>query len=120
MTDRFPDIEIYIKRPALDDVIAWLDRRFSVKGTAQQGDTVMCMLEGFQCAIVEDAVKGGFTSVWFKSADTPWATDRDCALEAAREFGLEVRCSTGSWQEDDEGPEWLRITPEGESVVDWP
>ena len=121
MPDAFPDIEIYIKRPNLADIVAWLERRFGVVFREQRGDSLICHLghDRVTCAIVENAVKGGFTSVWFKSSQTPWATDRDCALEAAAEFNLEVRCSAGSWQEDEEGPGWLRITADGESTINW-
>lgn len=121
MSDRFPDIEIYIKRAPLADIVAWLTRRFTVTETRRRGDTIICELGhgAGECAIVENAVKGGFTSVWFKSPDTHWATDRDCALEAVEVLGVEVRCSTGSWQEQGDAPGWLRITPEGESPIHW-
>ena len=122
MSDRFPDIEIYIKRPALADIVGWLDRRFGVRDTRRQGETLICSLgdAGAECFIVENAVKGGFTSVWFRSGDTPWPSDRDCALEASAAFGLEVRCSTGTWQEeDDDSTGWIRITPAGESNINW-
>lgn len=121
MRDRFPDIEIYIKRPAIADITAWLERRFGTIRTGRQGDTLLYRLgeSGIECAIVENAVKGGFTSVWFKSPKTPWPTDRDCGLEALAELGLEVRCSTGSWDEGDDSTGWLRITDAGESRILW-
>jgi len=31
---------------------------------------------------------------------------------------LETRCSTGSWDGNDEQG-WLRLTPDGESIVNW-
>lgn len=121
MSDRFPDIEIYIKRPALADLLAWLQRRFGAVEILRHGDSLTCMLgeEPVECVIVENAVKGGFTSLWFKSQSTPWTTDRDCAVEALAEFGLEIRCSTGSWQEEADSEGWLRITGDGESNVNW-
>lgn len=126
MSDRFPDIEIYIKRPELSDVIAWLERRFGSANLASlkketDDEALVCRLgaEDIECVIVPNAVKGGYMSVWFKSTDTPWPSDRDCALEALSEFGLEVRCSAGSWEEGSDNGGWLRITPNGETKVNW-
>ena len=122
MIERYPDIEVYIKRASAAEVIEWLAQRFGVKQQTEKGPTVRCLLDGgdLECVIVENAVKGGFTSVWFKSADTPWETDRDCALEVHKAFSLEVRCSAGSWAEDDEDTgAWLRLTSEGETRVNW-
>lgn len=121
MSDRFPDIEIYVKRPAMEALLAWLDRRLGVVETRKRGETFLVTLgePPIECAIVENAVKGGFASVWFKSPDTPWSSDHECAVEAFRELGLEVRCSTGSWQEEDESARWFRITENGESMVNW-
>lgn len=121
MNDRFPDIEIYIKRPELSDVIAWLERRFGSVKKEARGEALVCRLgvENIECVIVSNAVKGGYMSAWFKSTDTPWSSDRECALEASLEFGLEVRCSAGSWEEDNDNGGWLRITPKGETHVNW-
>lgn len=121
MSDRFPDIEIYLNRPVLADVIGWLDRRFGLLETRTRANTITCRLKqhDIQCAIVENAAEGRFTSVWFKSPDTPWESDRDCALEAFDELGVEVRCSSGSWQDDNDEPGWLEITRHGESTIDW-
>lgn len=121
MSDAFPDIEIYIKRPELQDVIAWLERRFGSVRQETRGEALVCQLgsDSIECVIVTNAVKGGYMSIWFKSPDTPWSSDRDCALEALSEFGLEVRCSSGSWDEGDDNGGWLRITPNGETNVNW-
>ncbi|HKI74830.1 MAG TPA: hypothetical protein VJ998_09310, partial [Pseudomonadales bacterium] len=69
MREPFPDIEIYLKRPAVDDVVAWLDRRLGVKARDRRGDSLRLSLgdEPIQCTLVENAVKGGYMSVWFKS-----------------------------------------------------
>lgn len=122
MAERYPDIEIYIKRAEPARVIAWLENKFGVLAQREQGNTITCELDdnAGECVIVENAVKGGYTSVWFKTAHTPWQTDRDCAIEAHETFGLEVRCSVGSWSEDSEDTGgWLRITDKGETRVNW-
>lgn len=120
---RYPDIEIYIRQPELADVIDWLDHRIGVEDRQTQGNTTTCRLAGgIDCVLVDNAVTGGFLSVWFKSGDTPWATDEACAREVFSTLGLEVRCSRGSWDEgsDGEEPGWLCISQAGESVIRWP
>jgi hypothetical protein len=119
-----PDIEIYIKRPSVEVVLDWLRERFQLGEVRKKGETLECHLQpnDLIVIIVPGAVKGGFTSVWFKHGLTPWATDVDCAREAFARFHLEVRCSTGPWQEDEEHVEeggWLRLTSAGEQVVNW-
>lgn len=74
--------------------------------------------EDIECVVLERAAPGGFTSVWFKSANTPWDSDRACALDAFDYFGLEVRCSTGSWSGDEEAG-WIAISSQGESEITW-
>ena len=91
-TQAFPDIEIYIKRPDLADLQAWLNSLMGPITCATRGTTTnITLANGQSCVIVENAVKGGYTSVWFKSDQTPWATDRDCALAAWKALGLETR-----------------------------
>lgn len=122
MDTRYPDIEVYIRQPDAGDVIAWLDDRFGIANREKRGRTTTCRLTtGIECVLVEDAVDGGFVSLWFKSEDTPWATDAECAREIFRALGLEVRCSRGSWDEGRDGdePGWLCISDAGESTISW-
>jgi hypothetical protein len=112
--DDFPDIEIYIKRPSLDALVSVGLVSHLTRGTT----TEVLLLDQTSCIIVENAVKGGYTSVWFKSNQTPWATDRDCALAAWSHFQIETRCSSGGWNGLDEQG-WLRFTEAGETVVNW-
>jgi hypothetical protein len=117
--DGFPDIEIYIKRPSLDALLAWIEVSIGPTSHTTRGTATQVLLpDQTRCIIVENAVKGGFTSVWFKSDKTPWATDRDCALAAWLHFQIETRCSSGGWNGLDEQG-WLRFTDAGETVVNW-
>ena len=117
--DGFPDIEIYIKRPSLDALVAWIEVSVGLVSHVTRGTTTeVLLLDQTSCIIVENAVKGGYTSVWFKSNQTPWATDRDCALAAWSHFQIETRCSSGGWNGLDEQG-WLRFTEAGETVVNW-
>ena len=121
MTDTYPDIEIYIKRPAVEDIIAWLEERFHVIERKTRGASIILTLGtgSLEVVIVENAVKGGYASVWFKRGDMPWSSDAECTREAFTRFGLEVRCSSGPWQEGQDEGGWLRITGQGESIVNW-
>ncbi|XOV90013.1 MAG: hypothetical protein ACFHX7_09035 [Pseudomonadota bacterium] len=118
---QFPDIEIYLKRPALAQITDWLSDRFGISGVHNRAEATLYTLvaPALECVVVENAVKGGFTSVWFRSGKMPWATDLDCAREAFTRFGLEVRCSSGPWQEGDDDAPWIRLTDAGESRVNW-
>ena len=115
----FPDIEIYLKRPDMNALQAWLEENLGPCQSRAKGDsTTLTFITGQTCVIVENAVKGGYTSVWFKTNQTPWATDRDCALAAWQYFQQEVRCSNGGWDGNDEQG-WRRFTAAGETVVNW-
>jgi hypothetical protein len=119
--ETFPDIEIYLRQAGSDAIVEWLDERFGVDRKSTSGKSLACQLldPEMTCVIVENAV-GDFTSVWFKSGNTPWQTDTDCGREAFAHFSVEVRCSTGPWQEGADEDEWLSISGEGEQVIRWP
>lgn len=121
--EHFPDIEIYLKRPEASDVDAWLLSHFDINARSTRGNTETLELawrgSELECVIVPKAVKGGYTSVWFKSANTPWSNDKECAIDAFKHLAVEVRCSRGSWEEGADESGWLRITETGESVVNW-
>lgn len=125
MTDTQPDIEIYLKRPLIEDVVAWLSEHFEVTETHSTGDqhrlTLRYQGEPLTCMVFEKVAKGGYASIWFKSNNTPWATDEECASAAFDRLGIETRCSTGGWEadtEDDRGG-WYRFTANGKSKVNW-
>jgi hypothetical protein len=122
-TDAFPDIEIYVKRVELDAVTAWLSQYFEITGTKDTREGVVFELknddqEAFECVVAENVVKGGFASVWFKRNVTKWQTDRECAVDANEYFKLEVRCSTGGWDGEDEGG-WFRFIDDDIKTVNW-
>ena len=122
MSNAYPDIEIDVKRPDEGAIRAWLDRRFGITGESKRGSALIYRLgdSGMECVVVDNAVKGGYTSVWFRSNQTPWEDDHACAVEAFSEFGLEVRCSASPWADGDaEEGGWIRMPDKGESRVNW-
>ncbi|MFT4797447.1 MAG: hypothetical protein ACJAYE_000849 [Candidatus Azotimanducaceae bacterium] len=127
MTSRFPDLEIYLKRVPANDIVEWLNTIFNDVSVLTQpaskqpsvpAATECLIQQTMTCNISENVAKGGFTSVWFKSNDTPWATDHECAVAAFDHFQIETRCSTGGWEGEDDGG-WLRITDKGSQTVNW-
>ena len=122
-TEAFPDIEIYVKRVELDAVRTWLSKHFEITNSKNTREGVVFDLknpakEAFQCVVAENVVKGGFASIWFKKNVTQWHTDRDCAIDAYAYFQLEVRCSTGGWEGEDEGG-WFRFVDDDIKTVNW-
>jgi len=119
----FPDIEIYVKRVEMEAVSNWLAQYFKIIETKDTREGVVFELknkdeEAFQCVVAENIVKGGYASIWFKKNATQWPTDRDCAVDAYEHFDLEVRCSTGGWNGEDEGG-WFRFIDNEIKTVNW-
>ncbi len=127
MTDAFPDIEVYIKQPALDALLAFFDKYFddcsNIASTDSNCKEISLTAGSVQipCVVTFEAVKGGFASVWFKSAATPWRNDIDCARDAYQTLQREVRCSMGSWDTEEQEHEerWFCIDAGGESEIRW-
>ncbi|MFP6805797.1 MAG: hypothetical protein VB957_01170 [Pseudomonadales bacterium] len=130
LNESFPDVEIYIKDPELDSILAWLGTVFDSLDSQQNKKTDKVTLtlslgsDHIEAKLIPNVVKGNFASLWFNSADTPWQTDRDCALSASDFLHKEIRCSTGTWssnEADDDGEEnlWLKFDADGESTISW-
>jgi hypothetical protein len=115
------DIEIYIKNIGAPAAEQWLQamgwqtealilNRTTTKIVVNTGDKSFTVL----------AVSSGkFTSVWFQSDQTPWASDLECARQAWQHFGKEVRSSQGGWQEDNKDDRWWQLDDSGETLIDW-
>lgn len=124
MTMDYPDIEIYVKRPAPERISEWLDARFGIASASARGEAMVFRLgaDQIECVVVENAVKGGYASIWFRSDSTPWQSDQDCARDAFDFFDAEVRCSAAPWEGQDAEADtggWIRFTDKGESRVNW-
>lgn len=119
-----PDLEIYLKKVSSEAILAWLAEIFQVTETRTKGQALeVSLIYGDQplaCVIVERAVKGGYTSLWFKQNRTPWHNDEACASDAFARFSAEIRCSSGGWRENaEETAGWYRFTDKGRSLVNW-
>ncbi|MCW4149747.1 hypothetical protein OM427_09420 [Halomonas sp. 18H] len=123
--EAYPDIEIYLAQLELEPLNAWLDEVLATPPLARAGKNrwrATTQRDGHEINILLIAkAADGFASLWFDSAHTPWTTDSDCAHEAARRLGCEVRCSLGGWQPGDEPDHFLQIMPDGqETTIEWP
>ena len=122
---RQPDIEIYLKEDFLNELNGWLEQHVGSldlgpwAGTLRRGtlhgDTRIPLM------IVRKAA-GKWASICFESEHTPWSTDLDCARAVAAGTNREVRCSIGSWQEEQgesNADNWMKVTAEGEEEFVW-
>ena len=124
MDERQPDIEIYLKRPSMNAIGNWLKNHFDIiaKTPTESGSQLDLRFqqETLQCLVVERVAKGGYASVWFKTNNTPWRNDLECAEDAHALLEIETRCSTGGWQDaqEDQG-RWYRLQLGEKSIVNW-
>jgi len=120
----FPDIEIYIKNLKINELNAWLGTCWEISSTSQIGSTAVLQLcnaqRKLECRILENAIEPGFTSIFFSPNKTKWETDLQCARDAFTYFQLEVRCSTGGWNENsNEDEDWFKIDSDGIHRIKW-
>ena len=116
MTNYFTDIEIYLRDVTHEALISWLCNYFEVKESVPH--LVLTREDkDIECLIVPNATKGGYTSIWFKSSETPWTTDLDCAKEAYKHLKKEVRCN--ALPNSEHSFEWLQVDQKGETPVSW-
>lgn len=124
-----PDIEIYIHHTTAEAVLGWLATRFpsdaeppaQARAIGKKQWRIMVQAQGHPIPVlIIEGASAGFTSVWFDSAQTPWADDIACAREAHTHFKSAVRAIAGSWQEGDDPDSWWHIDEHGEGLVQWP
>lgn len=124
MTQAFPDLEIYVKSATFIAIENWLKQEFNsverISENSKGQPSCHWKVDGHTVLAFGKAVND-FTSIWFKTNFTQWATDLDCAKACAAGLGLETRCSDGGWQEsDDENPGWIQIKDGEMRPIAWP
>lgn len=121
----YPDIEIYIKKPDPEEIVAWLQQALgetTYHGTVKTGlhhYSVQYQDKALPVMIFPKAAGKAYTSVWFDTPDTPWQDDLDCAKAAADFLKTEVRCTRGGWSESQDPDEWLKVTDQGVEEIIW-
>jgi hypothetical protein len=116
--ERQTDIEIYVQGCAEDRIVDWVRSNVGLLKTAYEGDgrTIYAGLIGL-VVITRDVEDGPFTSVWFNTPHTRWATDVECGRAAAAQLGCVVRCSPGALYPEAGEDELLEIDGAGERLV---
>lgn len=122
----YPDIEIYLRTDNTECIIDWLSNCFdSVTSARTSGKLIQligCLCgQSIPITVIRQAAGEKYTSVTFDSNNTPWTSDLECARAVFRYTGIEVRCSTGSWEEQEElgVKDWWNISEQGECRVSW-
>lgn len=118
------DIEIYLPDTDPQAICQWLRTVF---GRAPEPVNSSDRNKVLRYRLAVDGViiplllvtRGGWTSVWFNSERTPWATDLDCARAAVAHLGGRARCTDGGWQEGDDPDRFLEVTINGVETVIW-
>ena len=124
MSERQPDIEIYLKRPAFDDISAWLQTHFDLTAVTPQGPGNLLDLsfnnQSLQCLIIERVAERGYASIWFKQNNSPWRNDLECAEDAHALLEVETRYSVRRWHNSrEERGGWYRLNIGEKSIVNW-
>jgi hypothetical protein len=121
--ERRPEIEIYVRDCSTERLLAWLESVMSPLAPARDGGEATIYPSRIGPVVVTPGIEDGpFVSVWFNSPISPWATDVDCARQAAKELGCVVRCCPG--QHFPEVPWWasdkfLEIAGGVEQIMAW-
>ncbi|WP_447956419.1 hypothetical protein [Vreelandella sp. EE7] len=125
MSERFPDIEVYIAKLDLERLNGWLDHVIDAAPLAPAGKHQWRTRGAHQGQVIPvlvmDKTADGFASLWFDSAHTPWENDQACAQAAAEALETEVRCSLGGWSPGDDPDAFWQVLPDGQQArIAWP
>jgi hypothetical protein len=121
---RHPDIEIYIKNCSLETIQAWLaSHAEKIDTLSSKGNSHSLTLHiddhAIDTLIHERAVGKAWTSLWLKSDKSPWATDLECAHEAASALGAQVRCIVSGWEDGDDPDEYWKVENGIDEKIQW-
>ena len=125
MTDRFPDLEIYLMKAEADVVFNWLSSEIpSLQNLGKKGDGDHWQAQtelGLMDVYFNPNAEKNFASLWFKQNHTPWKTDLACARSAHKTLNIEIRCSDSGWSESEEETEqgWIKLIRGEEKAFFW-
>jgi len=125
--ERHPDIEIYIKNTAPDQIIAWLESLTSDLLITKQDNNSTTLNIAFDTIVVQARIQKNvsgkaWSSLWFKENETPWDNDLDCAMAASQALTAQVRCVKSGWsdQEDiNDEEQWWKIEDSEAVLISW-
>ena len=122
------DLEIYIRDLEPNRLSEWLRHHIDA---LQLDDSVMgdkalkgqgkYLGQSVRVSVYPQAMGKRYACLVLEGAELPWNQDLELARNAWRALDLEVRCSSGQWQEGDavEDEKWWRIDQRGEQLVVW-
>ncbi|MEH6445144.1 MAG: hypothetical protein V7784_14715 [Oceanospirillaceae bacterium] len=125
---RHPDLEIYIKSRSGEEVINWLQtickEVTELSCTDHSNELRVIFSDGYVDCSLQQKVSGkAWSSLWFKNNETPWATDLDCALQASKQMGTQIRCIKASWSDtedkENEEDQWWRVEDNTQELISW-
>ena len=122
MTERFPDLEIYLMKADPAKVSDWLSSALGALETVKDTGSHQHWRSGGMDIFMNANAEKNFSSLWFKKNDTPWNTDLEAARAAWAALETEVRCSDSGWDEseNDSGSEgWVKLNARGEKPFNW-
>ena len=118
------DLEIYLLKPDVTALQKWLESSLGTlesNGT-QLGDSIQWIHKDTQMLIVyTPKADGNFGCLWFKTNETHWKTDLECARSAHKTLSIEVRCAGTQWNEQasDDQPGWIKLLRGEEKPFHW-
>ncbi|MEC7548251.1 MAG: hypothetical protein VX474_07080 [Pseudomonadota bacterium] len=122
MTERFPDLEIYLLKGTPDAIRDWLSQTFNgVTDVKVSDEHCHWQVAGMDVFLNVNAEKN-FSSLWFKQNKTPWNTDLELARAAYSGLSTEIRCSDSGWQESEgeaSSGGWIKLNSNGEKPFNW-
>lgn len=119
MSERFPDIEVYLLKAEAAEIQDWLASQFNqVEQQKSNAKSVQWLVDGIEVLFTLNSNKN-FASLWFKENKTPWNNDLECGRAIHAALDKEVRCSKAAWQEGDDGPAWTKLIRGEEKDFDW-
>ena len=126
---RHPDLEIYIKNRTESEIMTWLENCCDDLVSISQSNNGRELEAYFtdarvRCSLQLKVSGKMWSSLWFKTNQTPWDTDLDCAMQAASEMDTQIRCIKAGWSDTDEDAEndddqWWRIENGEKALISW-
>ena len=120
---RHPDIEVYVKERTAQEILEWVETLGALSNHKVTKDSIKATLIidelDIPILIQQRVIGKAWSTIWFDSSETPWATDLECAHHIAKEMETQTRCIVSGWQEGDEPDEWYKVHQGVEEIIVW-
>lgn len=118
------DIEIYLHKTTMQRIVAWLESRIGPLVPIARGEDGVWIYHWSDPApltaiTITPGAGGSFTAVWLNSSRSPWSSHVDCARDAHRALGAEVRCDPSGLCPAAGPSTFWRVTDSGEEPFEW-